>query len=45
MYVSWGVTYETTKSYTDRIPTNHPSSDPSMCPGNSSLATPLAQSR
>ena len=28
----------------DRISTNHPSSDPSMCPGNSRLARPLAQS-
>ena len=28
----------------DRISTNQPSSDPSMCPGNSSLARPLAQS-
>ena len=26
------------------IPTNHPSRDPSSCPGNSSLARPLAQS-
>ena len=29
----------------DRVPTNHPSSDPSRCPGNLSLARPLAQSR
>ena len=28
----------------DRIVTNHPSSDPSMYPGISSLARPLAQS-
>ena len=28
----------------DRIPTNHPSSHPSMCPVNSGLARPLAQS-
>ena len=28
----------------DRISTNCPSSDPSMCPGNSSLARPLAES-
>ena len=27
----------------DRIPTNHPSSDLSRCPINSSLARPLAQ--